>query len=139
MSATCRQPCCSAMPRLIVTELFERGLRRLRETEVAIDGEACRDTEGNFARFGLRVSAGRIERVGFRCSSCATLIAYCELITEMMPNFSREIARGLTAPEIVQALPGVPALKHARAALAVAAFRVALDSYSKEQGEPYRE
>lgn len=139
MTATCRQACCSAMPRLTVSELFERGFRRLREVPHAIEGDACSDAEGNFAHFSLDFANGRIQRVGFRSSSCATLIAYCELIAEVAAGFSHAIAREMTAKEIVDALPGVPAYKHERATLAVAAFRSALNSIPNEQGEHHHE
>src|SRR5262245_16508496 len=111
MTATCREACCCVVPRLSVSELFERGYRRLRETACAIKGNVCSDAEGNSARFSIDFADGRIQRVGFRSTSCATLIAYCELIAEIVPTFSREIADGLTAKQIVNALPGVPPYK----------------------------
>lgn len=134
MTATCREACCNVTPRLSVSELFERGFRRLRDAPLAIEGDACSDAAGNFARFSVDVSGSRIKRVGFRVSSCATLIAYCELIAETVPGFHCEIARAMTVDEIVAALPGVPAYKHERAALAVAALRAALDLILSEQG-----
>ena len=43
-----------------------------------------------------------------------------------MPGFRSTIARELTAANLIEALPGVPALKRDRAVLAIAAFRAAL-------------
>jgi NifU-like protein involved in Fe-S cluster formation len=139
MTATCREACCSVVQRLSVSELFERGFRRLRETACAIEGDARSDTEGNVARFSIDFADGRIQRVGFRSSSCATLVAYCELIAETVPTFSREIADGLTATQIINALPGVPPYKQQRAALAVAAFRDALSLIPDQPRDPYHE
>jgi NifU-like protein involved in Fe-S cluster formation len=129
MTATCREACCSVMPRHTVSELFERGFRRNRAAPLPIEGAQLTDAEGNAARFSIDVADGRIVDVGFRVTSCATLIAYCELIAEIVPGFGLEIARELTATNLVEALPGVPALKRERAVLAVAAFRAALASY----------
>jgi NifU-like protein involved in Fe-S cluster formation len=128
MSATCRAPCCSVTPRLSVSELFERGFRRNRATPLSIQGATCTDAAGNFARFSLDLDGDRIGNIAFNASSCATLIAYCELIAETLPRMSREIAGALTARELVDALPGVPPLKHERAVLAITAFRAALAS-----------
>ena len=134
MTETCRQPCCTA-PRLTVTELLERGLRRNRAAPLAFEGVSCSNTEGHLARFSLEVANGKVAAVGFRASSCATLIAYCELIAETVPGLSRELAGGLSPRDLVDALPGVPLLKRERAVLAVAAFHAALSSLLDEQGE----
>ena len=135
MTATCREACCSVTPRLTVSELFERGFRRRRDPPLPVEGESCGDAAGDFARFSLEIADGRIGRVGFQSSSCATLIAYCELIAEIVPGFRFDIARELTARQIVEAVPGVPPFKRERALLALAAFRAALDSIVTETGD----
>jgi NifU-like N terminal domain len=126
MTATCREACCSATPRLAVSELFERGYRRNRAAPLPIEGAQCTDADGNSARFSLHFAERKIASVGFRATTCATLIAYCEYIAEVVPGFSPEIAKELTATQVVESVPGVPAFKHARAVLAVAAFRATL-------------
>src|SRR5262245_42820130 len=126
MTAPFREACCSVTPRLTVSELFERGFRRNRTAPLPIEGAAFTDTEGNSARFSVDVTSETIAGVSFRASSCATLIAYCEYLAEVTPGFRLDIANAFTATSLVEALPGVPALKRARAALAVAAFRAAL-------------
>jgi NifU-like protein involved in Fe-S cluster formation len=132
MTAACREACCNAAPRRTVGELIERGFRRNRDAPLPIEGGACADADGNTARFSVEVADGRIVAAGFRASSCATLIAYCEFIAEVAPGFRLEIARGLTAANLVEGLPGVPALKHERAVLAVAAFRAAVAAASPD-------
>ena len=141
MTATCREACCSVTPRHSVSELFERGFRRNRAAPLAIEGAQLTDAEGNTARFSIDVADGKIAGAGFRVTSCATLIAYCEFIAESVPGFRLEIARELTAANLVEALPGVPALKRERAMLAIAAFRAALASHLEivETGEPCNE
>jgi len=126
MTATCREACCSVTPRLTVTELFERGFRRNREAPRAIAGAACTGADDNTAAFSLDVTDGRILGIGFNVSCCATLIAYCEYIAQIAPGFRLVIARELTAANLVDSLPGVPALKRDRAVLAIAAFRAAV-------------
>jgi hypothetical protein len=140
MTATCREACCSVTPRLTVAELFERGFRRSREAPRSVQGAACTGAEDNTASFSLDVADGRIAAVGFRASCCATLIAYCEYLAEIMPDFQLEIACGMTAANLVDSVPGVPALKRDRAVLAIAAFRAALlAAHITQRGEPFNE
>jgi NifU-like protein involved in Fe-S cluster formation len=138
MTATCREACCSVTPRHTVSELFERGFRRNRAAPLPIEGAQLSDAEGNAARFSVDIADGKIAGVGFRATSCATLIAYCEFIAESVPGFRLEIARELTASNLAEALPGVPAPKRERAMLAIAAFRAALTTASslEQPGEP---
>jgi NifU-like protein len=126
MTAPCREACCSVTPRLTVSELFERGFRRNRSAPLPIEGAAFTDPDGNTARFSVNVTGDTIAGVSFRASSCATLIAYCEYLAEVTSGFRLDIASAFTATSLVEALPGVPALKRTRAVLAVAAFRAAL-------------
>ena len=129
MTATCREPCC-APPRMTVSELFERGLRRNRDAARSVQGGACHDGDGNAASFSLDLDGGKIAAVAFRVSVCATLIAYCELIAETLPGRTVDLAQALTARDLVEQLPGVPAQKRHRAVLAIAAFRAALAAAS---------
>ena len=64
--------------------------------------------------------------MGFQTTSCATLLAYGELIAETAPGLRLDLAACLSARDLVEALPGVPALKRNRAVLAIAAFRSVL-------------
>ena len=136
MTATCREACCNAAPRRTVSELFERGFRRSRQPPLAVGGMTCRDAEGQSASFSLDVADGRIARISFRASACATLIAYCELIAELAIGARIEMARGLTSDDLVAALPGVHPFKQVRAALAVAALRAVLVAAADRDKEP---
>jgi NifU-like protein involved in Fe-S cluster formation len=126
MTAPCREACCSVRPRRSISELFERGYRRNRSAALSIEGTRHVDAEGNTACFSLDAADGRIVGIGFRATTCATLIAYCEYIAEIVLGFRLEIARELTASQLVAAVSGVPAFKHERAMLAIIAFRASL-------------
>lgn len=126
MTAPCREACCSATPRVTVSELFERGYRRNRAAPLPLQGDELSDAEGNTARFSLTIADERIVDANFRVSSCATLIAYCEFIAELVPGARLDIVTALTAADVAEAVPGVPAFKRGRAVLAIAAFRAAL-------------
>jgi hypothetical protein len=126
MTIPCREACCSVTPRLTVSELFERGFRRNRTAPLLIEGAPFTDADGNTACFSVEVTGETIAAISFRASSCATLIAYCEYLAEVMPGFRLDIGSAFPAASLAEALPGVPALKRARAVLAVAAFRAAL-------------
>jgi hypothetical protein len=127
MTSPCGEACCSMQPRLTVSALFERGYRRNRAAApLQIQGARCTDTEGNGARFSLDAAEGKIIGVGFRATTCATLIAYCEYIAEVVPGCRLDISKELTAAELAASVLGVPPLKHVRAVLAIAAFRAAL-------------
>ena len=75
MTAACREPCCSVQPRLSISELFDRGYRRNRSRALSIEGTCHVDAEGNTACFSLDAADGRIVGIGFRATTCATLIA----------------------------------------------------------------
>jgi NifU-like protein involved in Fe-S cluster formation len=141
MTATCREPCC-ASPRFTVSDLFERGYRRNRETPLPVQGDAVADAEGNSARFSVVIIDGKLADTRFQATACTTLIAYCEAITQLLAGFSTEMAGQFSSRNLVDALSGVPALKQDRAVLAIAAFRSALAAVSsssvrpRESGDP---
>ena len=125
MTSACREPCCAA-PRMTVSELLERGLRRSRTALPGDEAPDCTDAEGNAARFSVALMGDRIGAIGFRATSCATLIAYCEWLAETVPGQRIALAAALTPHDLIDAVPGVPPLKRERAVLAIAAFRAAL-------------
>jgi NifU-like protein involved in Fe-S cluster formation len=140
---SCRDAWYSAPPRVTVSDLFERGFRRNRATPLPIVGAELSDTEGNTARFSLAIADERIIDTNFRASSCATLIAYCEFIAELVPGSRLDLAKELTPADLIERVPGVPPLKRDRAVLAVVALRAALLAASalpqSEIGEPVHE
>jgi NifU-like protein involved in Fe-S cluster formation len=122
----CIQACCGVAPRRNVSDLFDRGRRRARQSPLPVQGDEHRDAGGLSVRFGLAVEDGGIAKVGFKASTCITLIAYCELIAELVVGQGIPQAARLSVADLIPELPDVPALKRDRAPLAVAAFRDAL-------------
>ena len=118
---------------MTVSELVERGLQRNRATPFAIQGDNCTDAEGNSLRFSLQMGGGAIAGIEFKATSCATLIAYSEMIAETMPRQRLDLAGAFSARDLVEALPGVHPLKRGRAVLAVAAFRSALSRIPNDE------
>jgi NifU-like protein involved in Fe-S cluster formation len=133
MTAACREACCSVTARFTVGDLFERGFRRNRASPLSIEGAPAVDGDGNAARFSIDVAGAKLAAVNFRATTCATLIAYCELIAELVPGMRPEMAEQLAARDLVEGLPGVPKPKHARALLAIEAFRAALAAHVLDQ------
>lgn len=122
--------CCGVTPRRNVSDLFDRGLRRSRQTPLPTQGEILRDANGFTARFSLATDDGQLLGIGFNASTCVTLVAYCELIVELMTGRSIVEGRHLSSAELIAQLPDVPPLKRDRAPLAIAAFRDALAAAS---------
>src|SRR6186997_1315915 len=119
----CMQACCGVAPRRNVSDLFDRGRHRSRQPPLAVEGDEHRDPNGLSARFSLATEDGRLARIGFRATTCITLVAYCELIAELMSGADIPRAARLSPAELMSELPDVPALKRDRAPLAIAAFR----------------
>ena len=109
-----------------MSELFERGLRRNRAAPLPVQGVPCSDAEGQTAAFSLDILEDKIAAISFRASTCATLIAYCELVAETMTGRRIESDFSLTAQGLAESLPGIPPLKRDGTVLAVAAYRAAL-------------
>jgi hypothetical protein len=122
----CEESCCGGAPRRTVSELFDRGYRRNRKAPLAIEGAELRDANELLARFSLDITGGFIKAVHFRATTCITLIAYNELIAEIVTGRNARDAAAIEAAELVALLPDVPLLKRDRALLAINAFRAAL-------------
>jgi NifU-like protein involved in Fe-S cluster formation len=133
---TCEGACCGSKPRRTVSDLFDRGYKRSRLPSFAIEGVELRGENDLSARFSLDLVNGMIAGARFRASTCITLIAYCELLTELVAGKTPRDAARISEGELVASLPGVPAMKRDRAALATDAFRAALAAASRfETGE----
>ena len=123
---SCEGACCGNTPRRVVSDLFDRGYRRNRLPPLPIEGTELHDANDLSARFSLDLEGDTIKGVRFRVSTCITLIAYCELIVELVTGKTAREAAALSEAELVAALPDVPVLKRDRAPLAINVFRAAL-------------
>jgi hypothetical protein len=129
------ESCCGGAARRTVSELFDRGYRRNRKPPLSIEGAELHDTNELFARFSLGITGGFIKAVHFRATTCITLIAYNELIAELVIGQNMRDAAAIEAAELVALLPDVPLLKRDRALLAINAFRAALAASFSQTGE----
>jgi hypothetical protein len=121
----CTDPCCTT-PRRTTSELCERGLRQNRREPLALSGPRVSDDNGLVAQFSLQCRGGLITAIRFKASTCATLLAYCELVAELASGRGFGELATLTPQLLVAELPDVPTIKRDRAVLAVTAFRSAL-------------
>ena len=96
-------------------------------------GAVCEDDGGRFARFSVRVEGGVIGDVRFQASSCATLVAYCEVAAERVIGQTLPAAvRRLAARDLSSELPLVPVGKRARALLASQALIATIIEVAKD-------
>ncbi|MBI3702504.1 MAG: iron-sulfur cluster assembly scaffold protein [Rhizobiales bacterium] len=112
--------------RLTASELCDRGLRRRRLEPLAIVGPTLHGNDGLTAQFSLRCEGDAVTSIRFKASSCATLLAYCELIAELAVGRSIAECARLSAGALVATLSDVPVFKRDRAILAVSTFHQAL-------------
>jgi NifU-like protein involved in Fe-S cluster formation len=119
--------CCGvAIKPTSVSACFERGRSRMRQPLPGIPGETVNDHRGLQAAFAVRVVDNRLLEIGFRATTCITLIAYCERLRELIQGSLLEDARRLDSTDLINALPGVPAYRQNTAVLALFALRAAL-------------
>lgn len=126
--AVCEEACCGTAFRRTVSDLFDRGYPRNRAATLPVEGSERIDANGLAARFSLDIAHGRIRAASFRATTCVTLIAYCELIAEIVPGQDIREAATLSETGLLAALPDVPLPKRNRAALAINAFRAAIQA-----------
>lgn len=122
----CTSSCCGVPQRLTASELCDRGLRRSRMEPYALVGPVLYGNDGLNAQFSLRCEGNAVTSARFKASSCATLLAYCELIVELAVGRSIDECAQFSAAALVAALSDVPVFKRDRAALAASTFHQAL-------------
>ena len=126
-------PTCRGCGPPTLSDYIDRGLRRSRAAAPVPLAPPCTDDAGRFARFGVQVTDGVVTAAGFRASSCATLLAYCEVAAERVSGLPlRAAIRSLQPSELASALPSVPVIKRDCAALAARALLAALLLAAKE-------
>lgn len=79
----------------------------------------------------LEVLNDVVAEADYRATTCATLLAYCELLSRMVRGKRTAEALGIRAQDLIQRVRGVPPYRHSRAALAIAALRAALTEVEK--------
>lgn len=106
-----------------VYELFQTALRKPRGP---VEGPLVKADDGACVRFRVEWTAGTVATVHYQSTTCATLIALCELISRLACGLDRQAASALDAATLLAHLPEIPASHQDRAFLAARAFHAAL-------------
>ncbi len=107
--------------------LFEAALRRSHGREFGNrSGRAADQTNRLQVVIRLEVMDNVVAEADYKATTCATLLAYCELLARMLRGRPIAEALGIRAVDLIQRVRGVPPTRHSRAALAIAALRAAL-------------
>lgn len=115
--------CCgSGVRRRSVTEYFDLGRQRMTLDPLPLVGDERRSANGLTVRFSVRLEDGRVREVRYRASLCMALVAYCELVAELVTDRPLPAAARLTRADLVAGMPGIPVVRHDRATLAWTAF-----------------
>jgi hypothetical protein len=105
-----------------VHQLVQRAMRRPRDP-LPDPGPLVTDDDRACVRFALEWSNHFVAGVRYRSSTCATLLAYCELACELISGKSREDLASLRALDLQALLPEVPAARRCRSELVVRAIQ----------------
>lgn len=114
-------------------DYFHRAFRRGAQTRAGTAGTLVRGTGGNCAIFWLDASQGLISSAQYRCTTCVTLLAFCEHLSELVIGMPVEQAMRHNPDQLLALHPDVPQYKADRATLASEAFRSA--AHQITQGE----
>jgi NifU-like protein involved in Fe-S cluster formation len=106
-------------------DYFERALRH---PPAALPREVlwCRDEDGCIVAFRIRKECDRVVEVEYRSTTCATLLAVCEHLTDLIPGMTVTEALAYSSANLVALHPEIPAGRRARADLAVRALHASL-------------
>ncbi len=110
---------------------FRRAyLRFLRHSDlpVAAFGPAVCGSDGNSAAFGVEIERGRIAKAAYRCTTCVTLVALCEHLSELVAGMPVQRALQLEPEYLLCYHEEVPAERRDRAQLALRALKEAIQS-----------
>ena len=118
--------CGCPMVRRTVTDYNLYPCRRANGPLPGNAGEVVLANDGASIEVVAEVVDGRVADVVYRASSCATLVAYAEVLGEMVIGLELAEAMRITPQTLVSALPGVPIYRQERAVLTVRAWWSAL-------------
>jgi NifU-like protein involved in Fe-S cluster formation len=107
-------------------EYFQRAFRRGGFKLIGQPGEMILGEDGNCAVFWVDARAGRIASAQYRCTTCATLLALCEHLAELMMGMELTKAYEYDADRLLALHTDVPKSHGDRAKLAMEAFRSAV-------------
>jgi hypothetical protein len=105
-----------------VYDLFHAALRRSRE-DMIHPGALIRDEDGAVVCFSISSDSGVVMRAEFRCTTCATLVAVCELLRVRSVGMHVDTIAQWRVSDVVAWLPGIPESRWPRIALALRALQ----------------
>ena len=109
-----------------VYDYFTQALRRSRGPLIGTPGHVVFGADGVQALFAIDGAAGRIAAATYRCTTCVTLVAFCEHLAELVHGATLEQAASLRAADLLALHREVPDGRTDRASVAVAALHAAL-------------
>ena len=107
-------------------DYFQRAFRRDTEARAGVAGSLIHGADGNCAVFWLDTAQGMISSVHYRCTTCVTLLAFCEHLSELAIGMPIERAFQYHPDQLLALHPDVPQYRTDRAKLASEAFRSAV-------------
>lgn len=96
-----------------------------------VPGGTVQDEDDSRVRFWIRVEAGRVAAIQYSASSCTTLLALCEHLSELTLGRDLTAVAGITAEELLALHPEIAPSKRSRSNLAVRALRQAVRAASE--------
>lgn len=108
-----------------VYDYFGRACARGRA--LASTGPVVRAPDGTQASFRVESDGERVSFIQYRCTTCVTLVALSEHLSELLTGVTMTEARAYTAERLLSFHPEIPAERRDRADLAIAALHAALD------------
>jgi hypothetical protein len=108
---------------MTIYDYFERAYRRSLEP---VAGEPVRDEDGNCVLFSVDLNAGRIAAVRYRCTTCTTLVALCEHLSDLAAGLDIAAVLSMQPETLLVLHPEIPEAKRPTAAFALTALQTAV-------------
>lgn len=96
-----------------------------------VGSAACGDTTKIF----LKIKDGRIVDAKFQTFGCSAAIASSSMTTEMIKGKTIEEALKITNKDVMDALGGLPEIKHHCSVMAEDSVKAAIEDYRKKKGQ----
>jgi hypothetical protein len=111
---------------------FQRACRRELHELHGVCGARCEDDDGNTAVFAIEAEGVNISRIGYRCTTCCTLVAVCEHLTDLLRGKPLSEAENYSGSDLLELHPEIAPSHRKRAALAAEAVRSAAQAATME-------